>query len=257
MLSAVAPTGATITPRAPRVTTRSVDVSRASRPTASRSRSASKPNNSRGFDLVHDEHVDAVEQRTRAPVERGGVEHDAGSGRRRAGDDGLHDVERNLELHDDDVARPQVERADDVGRPGAVRPGDHDDRVLALFVDGDEGRARRAGNAAYPRDVDPGGLEVTPQLLGRGIGADAGHHAHDDGVAREPCCRVRLVAALAAREVHEIGSEERLAGTRQMRHPVDQVEVDAAHDDDPSGWVVPSSGIAPGYGVAGVGNGGA
>ena len=180
-----------------------------------------------GLDLVDDEHVDRIQDAGRPPIERApAFSTTRASAAGRTGDDGFDDGERHLELQDDDVARREPEIVDDRRRPRGIRSGDDDDRVLAALVDRDEGRAGGPrGRSGPPRRRRP------PVRDRRAAGPPPRRRRRSPPSSPRPRAGRRGRAACAWLPPLPPESRTRsapssvLARTRQMRHPIDEVEV--------------------------------
>jgi hypothetical protein len=136
----------------------------------------------------------------------------------------------HLELHHHHVARRQVcdQRAYFSLPDLSVAPGRDRDRILAAFLDQDQGRS--AGLIRVPGhtgDIDAIHLQIAEQLLTEGVCPDPANHSH---VGAKPRRGGGLVRAFASGKAEQPVAQNGFTRSRQDWHTNDQVHVDAAQN---------------------------
>ena len=200
-------------------------------------RPAAPADERRQLALVRRQDVGQLERRTLETVGGGRIEDrrrlgDAGDPERFVGRPGpdlvtdQHDVRRlELELLERGPHLDRIERR--------VRAAGDRDRVLARLVDHDQrDPGGLVGEREQPGDIDPLGLERRSCRPPERVVTD---RPDEEGPCPEPGGGHRLVAALAAVVLREPAADDGLAlGGKPLRGD-DEVLVDRADDDDPTG----------------------
>jgi hypothetical protein len=127
----------------------------------------------------------------------------------------LHDLEVGIDIR---------------GGKQTVGARDHDDGVLPVVRPRDVRDSAGSGHHLNRVGIDAGSLQPREQPLGKEVGAERRNHVHrrtqlGDGY--------RLVGALASVENVEAATENRLARGREAIRARHQVDVDAAHYQQP------------------------
>ena len=136
----------------------------------------------------------------------------------------------------DDVAaaelQPRQGVADRARGQRPVRARCHRDLVLTRLVDEDQRHAGR--DARLPRDlldIDPLSHQRFTRLVAERV---VPHRADEHHLRPQPRRRHRLVPALTAVKAPERPAEDRLAGRGQPGAGDHEVDIQRAHDDDPT-----------------------
>ena len=182
-----------------------------------------------GFVLVDDEHRD-IGDLLRSKGQEWRYRKDDAGARRRCGPSHLQILgEGHFHLEKERVALAKRAGGDLAGIRRGVGTGRQHDRVLATFVDGDDGDAGGAAPAVDVGEIDAGRQEFAERDLADVVVADRADEAHlGPGAPRGE----RLVGALAAGDQRIIGTPHSLARVRRARHPADEVDIDRAEDGD-------------------------
>ena len=194
-----------------------------------------------GLVLVDHDRVAQGEDGLRQRGERGEVEDDASPPGGAELDGGGHDVERELERHEQDVARAEVVELGEVRMAHVVvGAGRDDDHVLALAVVVDDGGSGRGtGHALHPRRVHAEGRQALEVLVPLRVVA---HLADEERLRTCPHRGDRLVGALAPEAVLDVPGHHRLAGAGVPLHVQVQVLTQGAEDDHSAHGVLSSRG---------------
>ena len=114
------------------------------------------------------------------------------------------------------------------GRRPAVRAGDDGDGVLTVVLDADQGdTARAVRETTDVPGLHPAGGQGVQQRVTERIAADAADQA---APGAQPGGGHGLIRALAAGTFPEVPADDGLAGTRELPHPHDEIQVDRADD---------------------------
>ena len=190
------------------------------------------------FRTVGNQHVRVlkqVSQRRHISRDGRGVQDERGGATVPCGTD--HGGKIGLELGQDHVVggRRQV-GGNEVGVDALVGSRFDDDHVLAPVVDEDDRGARRGVvNGRHLRHVNMLARQGSDGEACLDIPADAGQQRHVAAHARR---RDGLVGTLASWRNGFVDRQDRLAGSRDLRHAIGRVDVDGADDADPTRCVL-------------------